>query len=512
MASKEEYIAAAKTAKSLSDMCRTLGILPRGANMDTMKHKIALHSIDVSHFTVPVRIQENHGKPYRRNSASKQILIEKFGYKCSSCGMSEYNGKELTLQVDHIDGNNTNDDMSNIRLLCPNCHYETETYTGRKREGESRKTTCDCGNTKTSAAKRCAECHQQSIATPKNISKPKKYQKEDLEKIVSESLTFSEVLRKLKISGGGNQAQIKNAAIYYDIDFSHFTGQAWNKNNFSESPTVKLAWKKKLMFERGHKCEQCSRTHWVSGNLIPLELEHVDGNNKNNTPENLKLLCCNCHSQTKTWKRKKSSLNKPKPTCVDCGKEVNHKAKRCLDCLTEYYKANPQPSGKKSNSKDYKPKHDLCGCGQQKLAKSPQCTPCAKKASERIQWPPAEELVRLVSENSYTSVAKTLGVSDNAIRKHIKSSGVTIPTKLANRYTPEDYLCACGKAKTPEAKQCQECRFKETAYTYPEDDMLIQMINTNKSIIKTATQLGVTKSSIHKRLDRRKLKQYLQLK
>lgn len=60
--------------------------------------------------------------------------------------------------------------------------------------------------------------------------------------------------------------------------------------------------KNALLLERGHQCERCKLTEWNSI-LITLELEHVDGDRKNNTKENLKLLCPNCHSQTPTWRR-----------------------------------------------------------------------------------------------------------------------------------------------------------------------------------------------------------------
>ena len=60
--------------------------------------------------------------------------------------------------------------------------------------------------------------------------------------------------------------------------------------------------KNALIHERGHKCECCDLTEWL-GNPITLELEHTDADRKNNTRENLKLLCPNCHSQTPTWRR-----------------------------------------------------------------------------------------------------------------------------------------------------------------------------------------------------------------
>lgn len=50
-------------------------------------------------------------------------------YKCSECGLEDkYNGKPLTLQLDHINGDNKDNRLENLRFLCPNCHTQTETY------------------------------------------------------------------------------------------------------------------------------------------------------------------------------------------------------------------------------------------------------------------------------------------------------------------------------------------------------------------------------------------------
>jgi hypothetical protein len=71
--------------------------------------------------------------------------------------------------------------------------------------------------------------------------------------------------------------------------------------------------KKLLILERGHRCECCRNSDWI-GKPITLELEHVDGNRINNTRENLKLLCPNCHSQTETWRGKNINSGRVKVT------------------------------------------------------------------------------------------------------------------------------------------------------------------------------------------------------
>ncbi len=66
-----------------------------------------------------------------------------------------------------------------------------------------------------------------------------------------------------------------------------------------------------LIQTRGHRCEGCGLEEW-QGHKIPLELEHTDGDNKNNTKENLKLLCCNCHALTPTWRGRNINSGKMK--------------------------------------------------------------------------------------------------------------------------------------------------------------------------------------------------------
>ena len=68
--------------------------------------------------------------------------------------------------------------------------------------------------------------------------------------------------------------------------------------------------KKRLLHERGHECEICGVGNSWQGQYLMVELDHIDGNNRNNKVENLRLLCPNCHSQTPTFRARNIKTNK----------------------------------------------------------------------------------------------------------------------------------------------------------------------------------------------------------
>lgn len=50
---------------------------------------------------------------------------------CNSCGLEDWLGEKIPLELEHKDGTSTNHKLSNLELLCPNCHAQTSTYRGK---------------------------------------------------------------------------------------------------------------------------------------------------------------------------------------------------------------------------------------------------------------------------------------------------------------------------------------------------------------------------------------------
>jgi hypothetical protein len=70
---------------------------------------------------------------YRSNHYLKKMIkdFNLIDWKCSCCSIDSWQGKNITLELDHIDGSAHNCKLENLRLLCPNCHSQTDTFRGK---------------------------------------------------------------------------------------------------------------------------------------------------------------------------------------------------------------------------------------------------------------------------------------------------------------------------------------------------------------------------------------------
>lgn len=162
--------------------------------------------------------------------------------------------------------------------------------------------------------------------------KPIKYTKEELEKAVKNSFSFSGVCRYFDVKPAGNVFYIiKDYIKKYEINTSHFLGKntvriigplkkkTW-KEILSKNSNFRIRSKdiRRALIESGkkYKCEKCPNEGEWLGQKIRLHVDHIDGNCKNNDIENLQFLCPNCHG-VKTYrieeKIDKRSLRKERP-------------------------------------------------------------------------------------------------------------------------------------------------------------------------------------------------------
>lgn len=165
-------------AKSISvaEVLKNLDMSITTSNYRSFYRSISLYKIDTSHFRGQAHLLGKNHKS-KTTIPLDQILIEdsiylgiaylkvrliKDGllkYECYECGISTWKGKKLSLQLDHINGTHNDHRIENLRLLCPNCHSQTETFCGKniKSDIESRRI-CECGNKKNEDSKTCRKC------------------------------------------------------------------------------------------------------------------------------------------------------------------------------------------------------------------------------------------------------------------------------------------------------------------------------------------------------------------
>jgi hypothetical protein len=141
----------------------------------------------------------------------------------------------------------------------------------------------------------------------------------ELKEVVKSATSISQILIHFGlVKYGRNNDTLKKRLIKEGIDFSHIPqGRGSNKNNLrggfvarpiqeyltKNSNASRTALKKRLLKEGllENKCYECGQAPEWNGRPLVLQLEHKNGDGRDNRLENLEMLCPNCHTQTPTY-------------------------------------------------------------------------------------------------------------------------------------------------------------------------------------------------------------------
>lgn len=219
----------------------------------------------------------------------------------------------------------------------------------------------------------------------------------------------------------------KKRCINENISFIHFN-RGNIKTEFEKTTKAYSSSKfKKRLIKEGileEKCSKCGLGNTWQENPIVLQLEHIDGDHYNNEIENLTILCPNCHSQTSTWCGK--NVNSAIYKCIDCDKKIKKGSIRCGSCA-----AKKRHVDGKITDAEFKEElvniSNYCkclDCNKDITYRSTRCPSCASKQQTRKvpDRPSLEQIENDLQElKTYTAVGRKYGVSDNCIRKWIKS-------------------------------------------------------------------------------------------
>jgi len=138
-----------KSSTSFGKIFSKINLKPSGSNYRSVKLRVSELNLDTSHFLGIGQKGSSKNKPFY--ITLKEILVKDSSFQtfklkkrllkeglleniCALCGINSWRGKPLSLHLDHINGNPRDHRIDNLRVICPNCDSQTDTYCGKNKK------------------------------------------------------------------------------------------------------------------------------------------------------------------------------------------------------------------------------------------------------------------------------------------------------------------------------------------------------------------------------------------
>jgi predicted RNA-binding Zn-ribbon protein involved in translation (DUF1610 family) len=318
----EELASAVAGSRNWTDLMRRLGLRPSGGQRRVLQERVARHGIDASHFVKRSPWRKYPDSAIAEAAASSSSLREvalKLGADPATGTLSHIRRRihAAGIDISHFPG------ISKVELDLPFTTEELKAAAATAVSVRAVARALGVPDDSRSRATLGRMLRDQGIETGHFAHRRVSLPENRLRDLVAQSTSYADVMRGLGLDvNDTNHRRVRRAASRLGLDTSHFKRRMWAQPDRPAPAPVSRrvlivlppdagrtnrSQLHRALVEIGvpYACETCGNQGEWLGQPITLQIDHINGDWRDNRRENLRYLCPNCHSQTRTWCRQK---------------------------------------------------------------------------------------------------------------------------------------------------------------------------------------------------------------